>query len=50
MRHLRLLRHRLRSLFRSQAVEDELERELNLHLEQLTREHMESGMREEDAQ
>ncbi len=49
MRHLRLLRHRLRSLLRRDAVEDELERELSLHLEQLTREQMAGGLSEADA-
>ena len=49
MRYLRLLRHRLRSLLRRDAVEDELERELSLHLEQLTREQMEAGLSEADA-
>jgi hypothetical protein len=49
VRHLRLLRHRLRSLFRHQAVEDELERELSLHLEQLVREQRESGLGEAEA-
>ena len=44
MRHLRLFRHRLRSLFRLRTVEDELERELSLHLEQLTRERMAAGL------
>jgi predicted permease len=46
VRHLRLFRHRLRSLFRRRAVEDELERELSFHLEQLTREGMASGSSE----
>ncbi len=50
MRYLALLRHRLRSLFRRPAVDDELERELRLHIEQLTRELMtESGLSEEEA-
>ena len=49
MRHLRLLGHRLRSLLRRQAVEDELERELSLHLEQLAREQRESGLSEAEA-
>ncbi len=49
MRYLRLLRHRLRSLLRRDAVEDELERELSLHLEQLMREQMEAGLSEADA-
>lgn len=49
MRYLRLLRHRLRSLFRRRAVEDELERELSLHMEQLAREQMASGLGEPQA-
>ncbi len=50
MRYLSLLRHRLRSLFRRSAVEDELDRELTLHVEQLTRQLMEeSGLAEADA-
>ena len=43
MRRLRLLRHRLRSVFLPSRVEDELDRELRLHLEALTREAIESG-------
>lgn len=49
MRRLRLLGRRFRSLFRRRAVEDELERELSLHLEQLTREQMDSGLSEAEA-
>jgi hypothetical protein len=49
MRRLRVLSQRLRSLFRHKAVEDELERELRLHLEQLTKEHMDNGLGEADA-
>ena len=49
MRHLRLFRHRLRSLFRRKAVEDELNRELSLHLEQLARENIKSGMNAQEA-
>jgi predicted permease len=49
VRRFLVLRHRLRSLFRREAVEGELERELRLHLEQLTREHMESGLSEPEA-
>jgi predicted permease len=49
MRRLRVLKNRLRSLFRHKAVEDELERELRLHIDQLTREHMANGMSEPDA-
>ncbi len=48
-RMARLLRHRLRSRFRRQAVEDELERELSLHFEQLVREQQASGMTEAEA-
>jgi len=36
MRQLRLLRHRLRSLFHRDAVEDELARELSLHVNSVT--------------
>jgi len=49
VRRLRVLRHRLRSLFRPGAVEEELARELGLHVEALTREHVASGMSEADA-
>ena len=49
MRQLRLLRHRLRSLFHRDAVEDELARELSLHLEALTREQMAAGLDEVEA-
>ena len=44
MRHLRRLRHRLRSLLRPGAVERELERELALHLELLEREAAAGGL------
>ena len=43
MRRLRLLRHRLRSVFRSSRLDDELDRELRLHLDALTHEALESG-------
>ena len=49
MRYLRLLRQRLRSLFRRRAVDEELARELSLHLEQLARELMASGASEAEA-
>ncbi len=49
MRRIQVLRHRLRSLFRQAAVDDELRRELELHLEQLTREQMASGLDEAEA-
>jgi putative ABC transport system permease protein len=49
MRQLRLLRHRLRSIFRGDVVDDELERELSLHFEQLVREQMAEGLGEAEA-
>ena len=49
VRYLRLLRQRLRSLFRRRAVDEELARELSLHLEQLARELMASGASEAEA-
>ncbi|AMY08338.1 Macrolide export ATP-binding/permease protein MacB [Luteitalea pratensis] len=50
MRRLRLLRHRLRSVFLSSRVEDELDRELRLHLDALTREALEAGVDASEAQ
>ena len=44
MRLLRVLRQRARSLFRGARVDADLANELALHLEQLTRENMASGM------
>jgi predicted permease len=49
MRVLRVLRLRARSLFRREAVDDELERELRLHFDQLVREQKEAGASEPDA-
>ena len=49
MRHLRVATHRLRSLFRAGRVDDEMQSELDLHLEQLTREYVAEGMSEADA-
>ena len=49
MRHLRKLRLRLRSLFRPHAVEGDLARELDLHLEQLAREARAEGLDEAEA-
>jgi putative ABC transport system permease protein len=48
-RLLRVARQRLRALFRRDAVDDELARELSFHIEQLTRENIESGMSEREA-
>ncbi len=44
MRLLRVLRQRARSLFRTGKADSELARELQFHLEQLTRENIDSGM------
>ena len=49
MHLFRLLRHRLRSLLRQDAVDRELDRELRVHLDQLTREQMAAGLSEADA-
>ncbi len=49
MRLLRRLRLRLRSIFRATAVDEELDRELTLHFEQLVREQMDAGLCEADA-
>ena len=49
MRRLRMLRYRLRSLLRRRSVDDETERELSLHFEQLVREHLRDGVSEADA-
>ncbi len=48
MRRLRILALRLRSLLRGETLEDELDRELRLHLDALTQEHLASGMSEAD--
>jgi putative ABC transport system permease protein len=50
LRLLRVARQRWRALFRRDAVDDELARELSFHVEQLTREYVEGGMSERDAQ
>jgi predicted permease len=49
MRLGRIVRHRLRSLFRRSQAEADMQRELDLHLEQLTREHIAAGMTEPEA-
>jgi predicted permease len=50
LRLLRIARQRWRALFRRDAVDDELARELSFHLEQLTQEYVERGMSEHEAQ
>jgi len=49
MRLFRVLRQRLRALFRRGAADEELQRELQLHLELLTREHITAGATAADA-
>lgn len=49
MQFLRVMRMRLRSLFRRDESEDETRRELELHVEQLTREKVADGMSVSDA-
>lgn len=44
MRTMRMLLHRLRSLIRRRKADEELEREIELHLDQLTRLNFASGM------
>ncbi len=49
MRLGRVVLHRLRSLIRRSYAEADMERELDFHIEQLTKEHMAAGMRESEA-
>ncbi|MBV9226081.1 MAG: hypothetical protein JOY85_18770, partial [Acidobacteriaceae bacterium] len=49
MRFLRMIRHRFRSLLRRSNTEADMERELEIHLEQLTKEHITAGMNVADA-
>jgi len=49
MRRIRILGHRLRSLFFRSRREDELAREIDLHVNQLVKELMADGMREAEA-
>jgi predicted permease len=49
MRLQRIVAHRLRSFFRRRRVDADLQRELELHLEQLTKEHVAAGLSERDA-
>ena len=49
MRWGRILIHRFRSVFRRSRIEDEMEREIDLHLELLTREHIAAGLPEPEA-
>ena len=49
MRFSRVLGHRFRSLFRRADADAELQRELDLHLDQLTKEYVAAGLSERDA-
>ena len=49
MRTVRILLHRLRSLLRSSRADGDMERELALHVQQLTREYVAAGMSASEA-
>lgn len=49
MRWGRILAHRFRSVFRRGRAEDDMQRELDLHLDLLTREHVDAGLSEPEA-
>jgi len=49
MRLGRIVLHRFRSLLRRSHAEADLQREIDLHIEQLTREHVAAGMTESEA-
>ena len=49
MRLARIVAHRLRSLFRSSRVDADLRRELDIHVEQLTKQYIADGMTPADA-
>src|SRR6266436_7501311 len=49
MRFLRILSNRMQSLFRRSKAEANLQREIDLHIEQLTKEYVRSGMNDSDA-
>src|SRR5258708_13051246 len=49
MRFVRILVHRIQSLLRRSSLEAELQREIDLHIEQLTKEYVRSGMNDSDA-
>ena len=49
MRRARILKQRFASLFRRQRAEAHLDRELSLHVEQLTKENIACGMSESEA-
>ena len=49
MRFVRVLRQRVRSIFRPSQVENDLQQELAVHLEQLTKEYSAAGLGEHEA-
>src|SRR5258708_33796778 len=49
MRFVRILVHRIQSLLRRSSLEAELQREIDLHIDQLTKEYVRSGMNDSDA-
>src|SRR5947208_2208436 len=49
MRTARILKHRFASVFRRRRAEADLDRELSLHVEQLTKENIARGMSESEA-
>ena len=49
MRFVRILVHRIQSLLRRSSSEAELQREIDLHIEQLTKEYVRSGLNDSDA-
>src|SRR5258708_25726998 len=49
MRLARIVAHRLRSLFRSSRVDADLHREIDIHVEQRTKQHIADGMTPADA-
>src|SRR5260370_30111337 len=49
MRFVRILVHRIQSLLGRSSLEAELQREIDLHIEQLTKEYVRSGMNDSDA-
>ncbi len=44
MRRSRILAHRVQSLLRRSRVDGDLQRELEMHLDQLTQEHLAAGL------
>src|SRR5258708_37784438 len=49
MRFVRILVHRIQSLLGRSSLEAELQREIDLHIDQLTKEFVRSGMKDSEA-